>query len=220
MINTNKGSELGPKMDQAPAAMTPSTQEETTGTSPWRHESRTWKDGEAGGTPITAAALNQIDTELASLFASTPVYTVIDKDDPVPSKPCTVQVVDRDGNYQGSWYDSGVDRVQVGWRCTSLSYVVDPFGFSKDMGTVSVRSFWSPLPVDVPVSNDGSLVGTLPDTFRPFETETGLLLSSGFTLIGAVLVSNDGQVRIRARGTAIEAGTRVTLASFAYHAKA
>lgn len=218
MTDTDNDKGVDPALGRALAALTPGTLDETAGTGPWHHQDKEWKDGAAGGTPITAADLNRMGDELAALFAATPQYTVAGRDDPVPSTPCTVRVIDHAGAYQGTWYDGGAGRIQVGWPYQPISWTVVQFGFARDMGTVSVRSFWSPLTVDVPADSQGAFLGTLPGSFWPAETETGLILGDGFAPIGALLVFNDGQVRVRSGANPIAAGSRVTLASFSYHA--
>lgn len=218
MSDTDKSGGVDPAPGRAMAALMPGTLDEVTATGPWHHQDKEWKDGAAGGTPITAADLNQMGDELSALFAATPQYTVAGRDDPVPSTPCTVRVIDHAGAYQGTWYDGGAGRIQVGWPYKPLSYIVGPFGFARDMGTVSVRAFWSPLTVDVPADSQGAFLGTLPGSFRPAETETGLILDGSFAPIGALLVFSDGQVRVRSGANPIAAGARMTLASFSYHA--
>lgn len=123
MTDTDKdmGGGVDPALGQALAALTPGTLDDAAGTGPWRHKDKTWKDGEAGGTPITAADLNQMGAELSALFAATPQYTVAGRDDPVPSTPCMVRVIDHTGAYQGTWYDGGAGRVQVGMDPALLS---------------------------------------------------------------------------------------------------
>lgn len=216
--DTDKSTGADPALGKALEALTPRTPDRAADPGPWHHQDKTWKDGPAGGTPITAADLNQMGDELSALFAATPQYTVADWGDPVPSTPCTVRIVDHAGVYQGTWYDGGAGRIQVGWPYQLASYVVSPFGFVRDMGTVSVRAFWTPLGVDVPLDDQGALLGTLPEWFRPLDTETGLILDSNFGTIGALVVTPDGQVRVRHGANPIAAGTRITLASFAYHA--
>lgn len=216
MINTNKGSELGPKMDQAPAAMTPSTQEETTGTSPWRHESRTWKDGEAGGTPITAAALNQIDTELASLFASTPVYTVASVTDKVPSSPSLVHVVDRAGVYRGTWVDMPSGRQPV-YNPELLTLTVGPLTFRRLGRFVSVEMFWNELGVDVHETDGIVSLGFLPEGWRPISAVTGLLLSDGPLMpIANIAIGGDGNVTARVSGQDLSRNMKLSLTTVTY----
>ena len=72
-----------------------------------------WKDGSSGGTPITAAELNRIETGISTLYQDLPTFVIATKDATTDvngnqiTTPCRLIVIDTDGDFQGEYYDDG-----------------------------------------------------------------------------------------------------------------
>lgn len=80
------------------------------------YQAKTWKDGEEGGTPITATELNRMEAGIAGPNRSLPQYVATsstakqDVNGTTITGPCLVIVIDGDGAYQGTWYDDGKEK--------------------------------------------------------------------------------------------------------------
>lgn len=218
MTDTDKGRGVDPALGQALEALTPGTLDEATDAGPWHHTAKTWKDGQAGGTPITAQALNQLDAELATIFASTPSYTVASALDKVPSSPSVVHVVDHEGRYQGTWLDTPSGRLPV-YQPSPVVMNVGPITFRRIGRIVSAEMFWVPLGVDVHSTSGIVSLGTLPEGWRPMGTATGLLLSDGPLMpVANLAIGGDGNLTTRYGGQDLTAGMRLSLTTVTYMA--